>query len=134
MKKSILFLSFFAITGSVMAQKATTTSAVVTFDATTPKDALPKAENKAVIEPNIIIKNNIESDFSKRKEHLISKNTPAVTIVAACNKADTGVGPSIASGNQVCKPICADLPIAPKNKKNKIKSIILISVKIKKTE
>ncbi len=49
MKKSILFLSFIAITGSVMAQKATTTSAVVTFDATTPKDALPKAENKAVI-------------------------------------------------------------------------------------
>ena len=49
MKKSILFLSFIAITGSVMAQKATTTSAVVIFDATTPKDALPKAENKAVI-------------------------------------------------------------------------------------
>lgn len=49
MKKSILFLSFIAITGSVIAQKATTTSAVVTFDATTPKDALPKAENKAVI-------------------------------------------------------------------------------------
>ena len=49
MKKTILFLSFIAITGSVMAQKVTTTSAVVTFDATTPKDALPKAENKAVI-------------------------------------------------------------------------------------
>jgi polyisoprenoid-binding protein YceI len=49
MKKSILFLSFIAITGSAMAQKATTTSAVVIFDATTPKDALPKAENKAVI-------------------------------------------------------------------------------------
>jgi polyisoprenoid-binding protein YceI len=32
-----------------MAQKVTTTSAVVTFDATTPKDALPKAENKTVI-------------------------------------------------------------------------------------
>jgi|SRR6185312_1342112 len=27
-------------------------------------------------------------------------------------RADTGVGPSIASGNQVCKPICADLPTA----------------------
>ena len=71
---------------------------------------------------------------NKRKEHLISKYTPAVTIVAACNKADTGVGPSIASGNHVCRPICADLPIAPKNKKNKIKSIIFISVKIKNTE
>jgi polyisoprenoid-binding protein YceI len=49
MKKSILFLSFLAIAGSVMAQKLTTTSAAVAFDATTPKDALPKAENKAVI-------------------------------------------------------------------------------------
>ena len=29
------------------------------------------------------------------------KKTPAVTIVAACIKADTGVGPSIASGSQV---------------------------------
>jgi len=49
MKKTILFLSLLAITGSVMAQKVTTTSAVVSFDATTPKDALPKAENKTVI-------------------------------------------------------------------------------------
>ena len=75
------------------------------------------------------MKNKIHSDFSKIKEHLINKNTPAVTIVAACNKADTGVGPSIASGNHVCKPICADLPIAPINKKNKIKSTIKNSVK-----
>jgi polyisoprenoid-binding protein YceI len=49
MKKAILFLSFIALTGSLFAQKKTTTSAVVTFDATTPKDALPKAENKTVI-------------------------------------------------------------------------------------
>lgn len=49
MKKTILFLSFITITGSVMAQKVTTTSAVIAFDATTAKDALPKAENKTVI-------------------------------------------------------------------------------------
>jgi polyisoprenoid-binding protein YceI len=49
MKKTILFLSLIAITGSVFAQPLTTTSAVVAFDATTPKDALPKAENKTVI-------------------------------------------------------------------------------------
>lgn len=49
MKKTILFLSFLATTATVMAQKLTTTSAVVTFDATTPKDILPKAENKTVI-------------------------------------------------------------------------------------
>ena len=35
---------------------------------------------------------------------LINKNTPAVTIVAAWISAETGVGPSIASGNQVCNP------------------------------
>ena len=42
-------------------------------------------------------------------------NTPAVTIVAAWISADTGVGPSIASGSQVWSPSCADLPIAPTN-------------------
>ncbi|MGQ0738335.1 MAG: YceI family protein [Bacteroidota bacterium] len=49
MKKTILFLSFAVFTGSLVAQKLTTTTAVVSFDATTPKDALPKAENKTVI-------------------------------------------------------------------------------------
>lgn len=49
MKKAILFFSLFAVTGAVMAQKLVTTSAVISFDATTPKDALPKAENKTVI-------------------------------------------------------------------------------------
>ena len=49
MKKTILFLFLVAATGSLFAQKKTTTSATVSFDATTPKDALPKAENKTVI-------------------------------------------------------------------------------------
>ena len=49
------------------------------------------------------------------------KKTPAVTIVAAWIKAETGVGPSIASGNQVCKPIWADLPIAPTKRRKQIK-------------
>ena len=49
MKKTILFLAFIAVTGSLFAQKKITTSATVSFDATTPKDALPKAENKTVI-------------------------------------------------------------------------------------
>ena len=42
-------------------------------------------------------------------------NTPAVTMVAAWISAETGVGPSMASGSQVCRPICADLPMAPMN-------------------
>ena len=39
-----------------------------------------------------------------------------------------GVGPSIASGNHVCKKIWADLPIAPINKRIQIKSIALICI------
>jgi len=49
MKKSTLLLALLIGTGSVFAQKKTTTSAVVSMDATTPKDALPKAENKSVV-------------------------------------------------------------------------------------
>lgn len=49
MKKTVFILSIVLLAASVNAQKATTTTAVVTFDATTPKDALPKAENKTVI-------------------------------------------------------------------------------------
>src|SRR4051795_919242 len=40
-------------------------------------------------------------------------NTPAVTMVAAWMRAETGVGPSIASGSQVCSGTCADLANAP---------------------
>src|SRR6266480_2375008 len=40
---------------------------------------------------------------------------PAVTIVAAWINADTGVGPAMASGNQVYSGICALFPVAPKN-------------------
>ncbi len=39
--------------------------------------------------------------------------TPAVTIVAAWMRAETGVGPSMASGSQMYRGICADLPVAP---------------------
>jgi polyisoprenoid-binding protein YceI len=49
MKKTILFLALIATSGFVFAQKKTTTSATVSFDATTPKDAGPKADNKTVI-------------------------------------------------------------------------------------
>jgi polyisoprenoid-binding protein YceI len=49
MKKKILFLSFAVLTISAFAQKKTTTSATVKFDASTAIDNLPKAENKTVI-------------------------------------------------------------------------------------
>ncbi len=53
--------------------------------------------------------------------------TPAVTMVAAWISADTGVGPSIASGNHVCKPSCADLPIAPTNSSRQ--STVIVSAR-----
>ncbi len=39
--------------------------------------------------------------------------TPAETIVAAWIMAETGVGPSMASGSQTCSGHWADLPIVP---------------------
>ena len=41
--------------------------------------------------------------------------TPAVTIVAAWISAETGVGPSIASGSHTYRGSCADFPQAPTN-------------------
>jgi len=76
---------------------------------------------KAVKPPINNIKNNTDGANSNNGEHLIIRKTPAVTKVAAWIKADTGVGASIASGNQVCKPTWADLPTEPKNKKKQIK-------------
>src|SRR4051794_21262476 len=43
------------------------------------------------------------------------KYTPAVTMVAAWMRADTGVGPSMASGSQTYSGSWADLPTAPRN-------------------
>jgi hypothetical protein len=43
--------------------------------------------------------------YSIKGDERINRYTPAVTIVAACINAETGVGPSIAIGNHTCKPI-----------------------------
>ena len=82
-----------------------------------------EAAKIAVIIPTIVTKFKAVSEYSNSGEHLTTKNTPAVTIVAAWINAETGVGPSIASGNQVCKRNWADLPIAPINKNIQIKVI-----------
>ena len=69
-------------------------------------DKVKVAAKKEVIPPIKLIINNMESpEYSNITEQRNNKKTPAVTIVAACIKAETGVGPSIASGNHVCKPI-----------------------------
>jgi len=72
--------------------------------------------NTVVIAP--IHKHNIKTIelYSINGDVLINKYTPAVTIVAACINAETGVGPSIAIGNQTCNPTCELLAIAPINK------------------
>src|SRR5437588_11031978 len=44
--------------------------------------------------------------------------TPAVSIVAAWMSAETGVGPSMASGSQTYNGSCADLPAAPSRRSN----------------
>ena len=43
-------------------------------------------------------------------------NTPAATIVAACMRAETGVGPAIASGSQTWSGNCALLPRNPQSR------------------
>jgi hypothetical protein len=79
-------------------------------------------KKNAVKPPIILTTNNAIADASNKADARTTKKTPAVTIVAACNNEDTGVGPSIASGNQGCKPICADLPTEPP-KSNKAKKV-----------
>ena len=49
-----------------------------------------------------------------------TRNTPAVTIVAAWMSADTGVGPSMASGSHTCSGNCALLPTAPRKSRSAI--------------
>ena len=48
MKKTFFALSLVLVAGLASAQKKTTSSAIVSFDATTEKDALPKATNNTV--------------------------------------------------------------------------------------
>ena len=71
----------------------------------------------AVSAPTTVITSSANGAYSITGDNLQTRKTPAVTIVAACIRADTGVGPSMASGSQVCNPSWADLPIAPINNK-----------------
>jgi hypothetical protein len=57
-----------------------------------------------VIPPNHNIVNNIDGVYSKINDDLTNTKTPLQTIVAACNKELTGVGPYMAPNNQACNP------------------------------
>ena len=71
----------------------------------------------AVMPPTMVMTSSANGAYSSIGDKRHTMNTPAVTMVAAWISADTGVGPSIASGSHVCKPSCADFPIAPINSK-----------------
>ena len=59
------------------------------------------AAKMAVVAPMKVTNASATGASSNRGDSRATMNTPAVTIVAAWISADTGVGPSIASGNQV---------------------------------
>src|SRR4030088_1134583 len=75
------------------------------------------AANKAVAAPTYITTCIATSLVTNIGDIRQTMNTPAVTIVAAWISAETGVGPSIASGSQVWRPSWADFPIAPTNRR-----------------
>src|SRR5215212_11111742 len=76
--------------------------------------AMPMVAAKmAVAAPMTATMKSAVGAFLKMKEQRTTMYSPAVTIVAACMSAETGVGPAIASGSQTYKGICADLPHAP---------------------
>ena len=73
------------------------------------------AAYSAVIAPTHVISSNTSGTDKYTGNRRATKYTPATTIVAAWIKADTGVGPSIASGNQMCNGNIADFPAPPIN-------------------
>src|SRR4051795_7381100 len=72
------------------------------------------AANSAVITPTQAMSVGSQSaDTASSGLMRTIRNTPAVTIVAAWIRADTGVGPAIASGSQRYSGSWALLPQAP---------------------
>ncbi len=82
------------------------------------------AAKSAVAAPTKVTTASAVSLVSNIGDRRQTMNTPAVTMVAAWISAETGVGPSIASGSQVCRPSWADLPQAPMNRRMQIKVIV----------
>ncbi len=79
------------------------------------------AAKNAVVAPTRVTNACALGASSNSGESRATMNTPAVTMVAAWISAETGVGPSIASGSQVCSRNCADLPIAPMNRSRQMR-------------
>src|SRR5579863_3172851 len=73
------------------------------------------AATNAVTPPTTAMVVRPEDDSASTGPMRTSRYTPAVTMVAAWISADTGVGPSMASGNQLNRGIWADLPVAARS-------------------
>ncbi len=69
--------------------------------------------NRSVTRPTTVTTTRATPDSSNRTWVRRTRYTPAVTIVAAWIRAETGVGPAIASGSQTWSGTWADFPIAP---------------------
>ena len=76
----------------------------------------------AVVAPKKVTTESAIGAYSKIGESRATMKTPAVTMVAAWISAETGVGPSIASGSQVCSRNCADFPMAPTKRRMQVTS------------
>ena len=74
------------------------------------------AATKAVTPPTTAIVVRPGTESASTGDMRQSRYTPAVTMVAAWMRAETGVGPSIASGSQLKSGIWALLPVAPSNR------------------
>src|SRR3990172_8583994 len=73
------------------------------------------AAKTAVTAPMMATTARLRGAALKRGLERATMYTPAVTMVAAWIRAETGVGPSMASGSQTYSGIWADLPTAPAN-------------------
>src|ERR1700727_3274691 len=78
------------------------------------------APNISVTAPTMITPSRASGDRLYSGLHRTIRYTPAVTIVAAWIRADTGVGPSIASPSQACSGTWADFAQAPDSNSNPI--------------
>src|ERR1700752_1785844 len=83
------------------------------------------AGDSAAMTPTPAITSGPQSDAdASTGDTRTMRYTPDVTIVAAWISADTGVGPSMASGSQPYSGICALLPVAPMNSSSVISDTV----------
>lgn len=85
------------------------------------------AENSVVMAPKHSIIVRMVWLFDVMGWNRIIRKTPATTMVLECNRADTGVGPSMADGSQGCSINCADFPVAAINSPVSGRSVFLLS-------